>query len=98
MARQTESGPDGLAHVGMSEHEGFTRMLFIDALCGVGFSSYAAAVAATDQGLASMNAPAGRGDEQPSWSWNRTALETLPTATLQDLYTSIKLHKVTHAG
>lgn len=78
----------------MTDHEGFTKMLFTDALCGLGFSSYAAAVAATDQGLARFTG----NQHTESWAWNRDALETLPLATLQDLYTSIKLHKVTHAG
>jgi len=77
----------------MTDHEGFTRMLFADAICGLGFSSYAAAVAAHDHALASVTT-----DETPVWSWKREALEQLSTETLQDLYTSIKLHKVTHAG
>lgn len=75
-------------------HEGFTRMLFIDALAGVGLPTFASAIAASDQGLAYFC-----GDQHnPEWAWDSDALEKLSIETLQDLYTSIKLHKVKHAG
>lgn len=76
-------------------HELFTRMLFIDGIVGVGFPGpYEIAQAATDAGLATFT---GNQDSE-SWLWRRTALENLTLTALQDLYTSLKLQEVTHAG
>lgn len=75
-------------------HEGMTRMLFVDAIFGVGFPSAAAAIVATEQKLARYS-----GNEHiDAWTWDRAALEALPTGMLQDLYTSLKMYEVTHAG
>lgn len=75
-------------------HEGMTRMLFVDAIFGVGFPSAAAAVVATEQKLAKYT-----GNEHlDAWMWDREALEALPTSMLQDLYMGLKTCEVTHAG
>lgn len=74
-------------------HELMTRMLFIDAIVGVGFPSYDVGVNAERGGLATYTGcPVG-----PDFEWNRRILETLTTTTLQDMYTSLKLHEATHA-
>jgi len=70
-------------------HELFTRMLFTDAIIGVGFPHHQVATDALRGKLAYATAS--------GWLWNRTALEELPIDTLQDLYTGLKLHEVTHA-
>ena len=69
-------------------HELFTRMLFTDAIVGVGFPNNQVGVDAQRGGLATL---------VDDWAWNRTALEALSLATLQELYTGLKLHEVTHA-
>ena len=71
-------------------HELFTRMLFVDAIVGVGFPHPQAAVDAERGGLACYVGH--------TYRWNRTALEELPINTLQELYTALKLHEVTHAS
>ena len=75
-------------------HELFTRMLFVDAVVGVGFPSHDIAVNAERGGLATE----WTNDTGGGFRWNRRILETLTTETLQDLYTSLKLQEVTHAG
>ena len=75
--------------MGAEPYTQMTRMLFIDAICGVGFPNEEVAVNAERGGLATS---AGGG-----FVWNRRILETLTTDTLQELYTSLKLHEVTHA-
>lgn len=70
-------------------HALMTRMLFIDAIVGVGFPSQDIAVNAERGGLATQF------DYGNSFAWNRRILETLTTDTLQELYTSLKLHEVT---
>lgn len=70
-------------------HTLMTRMLFIDAIVGVGFPTDEIAVNAERGGLATQ---VGYG---PEYEWNRRILETLTTDTLQELYTSLKLHEVT---
>lgn len=75
-------------------HEGMTRMLFVDAIFGVGFPSQAAAIVAVEQKLARYT-----GNQHiEAWMWDREALEALPIPLLQDLYTSLKMYEVTHAG
>lgn len=69
-------------------HELFTRMLFIDAIVGVGFPHNQIGIDAERGGLATL---------VDDWAWNRTALEALSLDTLQELYTGLKLHEVTHA-
>jgi hypothetical protein len=85
-----------------ADHDLFTRMLFVDAIVGV------------ECGITILyrSAPRGAGTGEhpnplidtkfdrdgPLYSWNRTALEALATPTLQELYTALKLHEVTHAG
>lgn len=76
-------------------HVLMTRMLFVDAIVGVGFPHEQVAIDAERGGLAT------RGPERDAWSeytWNRRILETLSTDTLQELYTALKLHEVTHAS
>jgi hypothetical protein len=70
----------------MNEHELFTHMLFVDAIVGVGFPHQQVAVDAERGGLATSDG-----------EWDPTALETLSTPTLQELYTSLKLYEVSHA-
>lgn len=72
-------------------HEGLTHMLFVDAIVGVGFPAEQAAIDAERGGLATLN-------DNGRYTWNRRILDTLSVATLQDLYTGLKLHEVTHAG
>jgi len=75
-------------------HEGFTRMLFADAIFGLGFPNLETAITAAEQKLAVFS-----GNEHiDAWTWNREALEALGTETLQSLYTSLKTYEVTHAG
>lgn len=71
-------------------HELFTKMLFVDAIVGVGFPHPQAAVDAERGGLAR--------NVDHTYHWNRAALEELPINTLQELYTALKLHEVTHAN
>ena len=77
-------------------HELLTRMLFVDAIVGVGFPHPQVAVYAERDGLASQTWDSTEDDSY--FVWNRTALEELPLPTLQDLYTGLKLHEVTHAS
>ena len=65
-----------------------THMLFVDAICGVGFPHRQVAIDAERGGLAK--------NIDHAYVWQRTALEALSTPTLQDLYTGLKLHEVTH--
>ena len=69
----------------VSDHELFTHMLFVDAIVGVGFPHPQVAIDAE------------RGELADAVGWKRSALEELPTPTLQELYTSLKLYEVTHA-
>lgn len=69
-------------------------MLFVDAIVGVGFPNAAIGVNAEKGGLASLIGP--KGDKW--WVWNRTVLEDLSQETLQNLYVSLKMYEVTHAG
>lgn len=74
-------------------HELFTRMLFVDAIIGAGFPHEQVITYAELGGLA-----ASRGDgEDKEFIWSRYALEELELSTLQELYTALKLHEVTHA-
>ncbi len=72
-----------------------TRMLFIDALIGVGLDHLPEEVAdaAVKEGLAEFAGVLDCHD----YKWNKRILETLPTEELQDLYIRVKLHEVTHA-
>ena len=63
-----------------------TRLLFIDALIGVGVPTEALEMA-VKEGLATA----------AGMQWNKRILETLQTEDLQDLYTRIKLHEINHA-
>lgn len=74
-------------------YEGLTRMLFIDAIVGVGFPHPQVGVEAVSEGLATFT-----GDQHnEAWAWSRTALNVLHVEDLQDLYTSLKTYEVTHA-
>ena len=75
-------------------HEGMTRMLFVDAVVGVGFPAQNLGMAAEQQELATFTG----NQHNEEWSWTRTALEKLTTPDLQDLYTYLKTYEVTHAG
>ncbi|MDP2323513.1 MAG: hypothetical protein Q8N51_05730 [Gammaproteobacteria bacterium] len=75
-------------------HELFTRMLFIDGILGAGLHDYEVAQEAVDSGLATFTG----NQHNESWMWRRIALEKLSLPALQDLYTSLKLREVTHAG
>ena len=75
-------------------HELFTCMLFVDAIVGVGFPHHQVGTDAERGGLAYV----WTNDTGGGFRWSRTALEELPLPTLQDLYTALKLHEVTHAS
>lgn len=72
------------------DHLVMTRMLFVDAVVGVGFPHPQVATDAERGGLATSDGE--------HYHWNRRILETLSTETLQDLYTRLKLHEVTHGN
>lgn len=74
-------------------HNLLTHMLFVDAIIGVGIYNYAVAKSAVAEGLARSTG----NQHNEAWEWNRTALDELDLPTLQDLYTGLKLHEVTHA-
>ena len=74
-------------------YETLTHMLFVDAIVGCGFYNAHVAEHAVKNGLATYTSE----QDDENWVWNRTALNALDTHTLQDLYTGLKLHKVTHA-
>ncbi len=74
-------------------HELFTHALFVDGIVGVGFPHPQVAIDAERGGLAEYTGP-GQG---AALRWRRDVLEDLPTPTLQELYTSLKLYEVTHA-
>ena len=67
-----------------------TRMLFVDALLGVGVPEAAAGLA-VKEGLAHFDLVRGH-------VWNPRILEALPTGELQELYTKVKLHEISHAS
>ena len=69
-----------------------TRMLFTDAIFGVGVTPEV-----TDYALKAGLVRFAGNQHNERWEWTREALEDLSTATLQDLYTSLKLHEVSHA-
>lgn len=75
-------------------HEGFTRMLFVDAIVGVGFPHYRIGADAVRGGLARFIG----GQHDETWAWERAALEELDVSTLQELYTGLKMYEVTHAS
>lgn len=103
LADAAKRGLDALGHrshfIGQppapDPHEGMTRMLFVDAIVGVGFPSSEAGAVALMTELAEFIGT----KSHPAWRWIRPALESLPTPTLQDLYTKLKMFEVTtHAG
>lgn len=74
-------------------HALMSHMLFVDAIVGVGFPHPQIAVDAERGGLTQTPYDPSEGPH-----WSRAALEELPLDTLQDLYTGLKLHEVTHAS
>ena len=74
-----------------ADHVLMTRMLFLDAIIGVGVTREISEHAVKG-GLARFTG----NQHNESWEWNRRILETLSNDTLQELYTSLKLHEVTH--
>ena len=79
-----------------ADHVLMTRMLFVDAIVGAGFPNDAVADHAIKGGLASKTWNSA--EDIPFPVWNKRILETLSTDTLQDLYTSLKLHEVAHGA
>ena len=76
------------------EHAGMTRMLFVDAIVGVGFPTYEAGVEAHNAGRATFSGNlAGKG-----WLWDRSALNAVEQSALMDLYTDLKMREIRHAG
>lgn len=75
-----------------ADHKLFTKMLFVDAIVGVGFPTLQVGITAERDGLATVDGTA------VTFAWRRDALEALDLSTLQDLYTALKLYEVTHAG
>ena len=107
MARQTEHGRTEWPHGGVAPpngltsdldsgegHSGFTQMLFVDAVVGIGFPSPAIGLNAEKGGLASLAGLPG----DKLFVWCRPVLADLPLDTLQQLYVSLKTYEVTHAG
>ena len=93
MAGQTENERARLVYGSVTEHEGFTRMLFVDAIVGVGIHRAVIGLAAEQNGFADCT-----GDQHSeNWTWRRPALEALPTVELQDLYVHLKKHEAVHA-
>ncbi len=78
------------------DHVLMTRMLFVDAIVGVGFPHEQVGIDAERGGLATHHLQ--DYGNLSTYTWNRRILETLSTETLQDLYTSLKLHEVTHGA
>ena len=76
------------------EHTLMTRVLFIDAIVGVGFPHEQVGVDAERGGLARFTG----NQHNPDWAWNRRILETLSTETLQELYLGLKTYEVSHAN
>lgn len=77
-------------------HELMTHMLFVDAVVGVGFPHPQVADHAIKSGLATTTWDCVEDEPRPIWT--RTALEALDVTTLQELYSALKLHEVTHAS
>lgn len=69
-------------------HTLLTRALFVDAIVGVGFPTYAVALHAERGGLATDKGSV----SGPQYEWNRRILETLTTETLQEMYCALKAH------
>lgn len=78
-------------------HDGFTRMLFIDALIGVGFPVMQVGIDAERGGLARYVGFEPDAGPVP-YRWNPEKLGELSVETLQELYLALKMHEVTHAS
>lgn len=113
MAGQTESERARLVHVGVSSpdnheklmaeppadaHEGMTRMLFVDAVVGVGLPCEEVAEVAAKDGLVQWRLTELNGEYSTGYVWSRPALEALPLAELQELYMLLKTYEVANAG
>ena len=79
----------------IDEHALMTRMLFIDAIVGVGFPHEQVGIDAERGGLASKTWRSA--EDEPYYIWNRRILETLATDTLQEMYLGLKTYEVSHA-
>ena len=71
----------------VQDHALFTRMLFADALVGLGIPDGANKAALVDEGLVSWSLVAGGG---VAYSWDRGALEAMGVDDLQAMYLAIK--------
>ena len=83
------------------DHEGFTKMLFVDGVVGLGTSMLykSARGQRTRDGTHTNPLVTTTFDSGgPLYAWNRFALEELPVSDLQDLYTGLKYQEVTHAS
>lgn len=80
----------------VQDHEGFTKMLFVDAIVGLGgwCMPQSARKEAERQGLLWFTG----NQHNEGRRWNRLALEGLPLSDLQDLYVGLKYQEVTHAS
>lgn len=97
MAQETQSAqrhhqPHGRVEGAPLEHELFTRMLFADALVGLGIPLEADGPALVGDGLAEETFPF-YGDP-PVYVWVRSALEALPVNALQACYLAVKYDAV----
>ena len=93
MAGQTENDWARLVHGGLTGHEGFTHMLFVDAIVGLGITKLSVGLAAELSELADF---IGRLYNE-EWAWRRPAIEALPLVEVQGLYLALKQDEVTHA-
>lgn len=92
MASQTEdNGHQQQPHDRMSEHELFSRMLFTDAIKGVGIPSHEVGMLAERGGLAELDSD----QHSERWVWKAEVLEEMSLDALQALYLSLKKHEVT---
>ncbi len=92
MATQAENnGLQQQPHDSVSAHELFSRMLFTDAIKGVGIPSHEVGMLAERGGLAEL-----KGDQYNEiWAWKAEMLEDMSLDALQALYLSLKKHEVT---
>lgn len=76
----------------VEQHELFTRLLFVDALIGLGVPANQEALReCVNQGLVTFRTSV-KGDRELAFTdvWQREALEALGLQDLQDLYTGLK--------
>lgn len=76
-------------------HELFTRMLFVDAVIGLGTMPLYRVFG--NDGVANTLVSVSDSGDGPVYTWNRSGLDALELPTLQSLYTGLKLHEADYA-